>query len=227
MYHAIRKFMYWPALPIDCYATARKCPTCAKNRLKLRRNVNQLKLFPAKSPLESVARDVFGELVKTARGNQYLLVITDRFTKLTKTVPMKSVSASDLAKAFVNEWIFVYGPPAHVLSDNGKYFTSKFFQDVCRILNVRNQFTTTYHPQANGQVERFNRTLKAAIKSYLNDHPTDWDLYTPALTYDYNFRPHPATSIAPFELVLSRPPPPLTLKTQPRIVADSTIEAKS
>ena len=103
MYHAIRKFIYWPALAIDCYATARKCPTCAKNRLKLSRNVNQRKLFPAKSTLESVDIDVFGQLVKTARGNQYLLVITDRFTMLTKTVPMKSVSASDLAKAFVNE----------------------------------------------------------------------------------------------------------------------------
>ena len=101
------------------------------------------------------------------------------------------------------------------MSDNAQYFNSEFFQSVCKILNVENQFTTTYHPQTNGQVERYNRTLKSAIKSYLDDHPLDWDLYTPALTYAYNCQPHSSTSLAPFELVLSRPPPPLSLQEQP------------
>ncbi len=216
LYHMIRKDMYWPALAVDCHATARRCPTCARNRIKLRRNTTQLKLFPATSPLEAVAIDILGELIKTARGNQYLLVISDRFTKLTKTVPLRTQSATEVAKAFVNEWVFNYGPPSDLLADNGKCFTSKFFQDVCRIINTHNSFTTTYHPQANGQVERFNRTIKAAIRSYLSDHPRDWDLYTGALTYAYNCQPHTSTALAPFELVLSRPPPPLALKHQPR-----------
>ncbi|MEM6905061.1 MAG: hypothetical protein AAF568_04140, partial [Pseudomonadota bacterium] len=92
-------------------------------------------------------------------------------------------SAQEIAIAFVHEWVFNYGPPDTLLADNGKCFASKFFQSVCQILNVKNQFTTTYHPQTNGQVERFNRTLKAALKAYLDDHPNDWDLYyTMAMT---------------------------------------------
>ena len=216
LYQVIRKDMYWPALAIDCYATVRRCSTCAKNRMKLRQHVQQLQLFPASGPLESVAIDILGELIKTARGNQYLLVISDRFTKLTKTVPLKGQSAAEVAKAFVDHWVFNYGPPSDLLADNGKCFTAKFFQDVCRILNVHNTFTTTYHPQTNGQVERYNRTLKAAIRSYLDEHPTDWDLYTSSLTYAYNCLPHSSTDLAPFELVLSRPPPPLALKNEPR-----------
>lgn len=226
LYQSIRKDMYWPALAVDCYATVRRCSTCAKNRIQLRLQAEPLQLFPASGPLESVAIDVLGELIKTVRGNQYLLIISDRFTKLTKSVPLKSISAAEVAKAFVNEWVFNYGPPKELISDNGKCFTAKFFQDVCRILNIQNSFTTTYHPQTNGQVERYNRTLKAAIRSYLNDHPKDWDLYTSSLTYAYNCVPHTATASAPFELVLSRPPPPLALEAAPRTFAN-TQEARS
>ena len=216
LYQTIRRHMYWPACAVDCYATARRCPTCARNRIKLRKNTTELQLFPATAPLESVAIDVLGELIQTARGNQYILVISDRFTKLTKTVPMKGLSASEVAKHFVNEWVFNYGAPKELLSDNGGCFTAKFFQDVCRILNVHNLYTTTYHAQTNGQVERYNRTIKAAIRSYLGDHPKDWDLYTPALTYAYNCQPHSSTALAPFELVLSRPPTALALQAQSR-----------
>ena len=224
LYNSLRRHMYWPAMAVDCYATVRKCATCAKNRIKLRQRTNKLQLFPPSGPLESVAIDIFGELLKTKRGFQYLLVISDRFTKLTKTIPLKGVSAGEVARAFTHEWVFNYGPPQDLLADNGKCFTSKFFQSVCSILNVDNQFTTTYHPQTNGQVERYNRTLKAAIKSYLDDHPTDWDLYTPTLTYAYNCQPHSTTSLAPFELVLSRPPPPLAIQSRPK-VAQSVLES--
>ena len=126
----IRKHMYWPALAADCYATTRKCSSCAKNRVKLRAHTNQLQLFPPAGPLESVAIDVFGELLATPRGHKYLLVISDRFTKLTKTVPLKGVSSAEVARAFTHEWVFNYGAPVHLLADNGGCFTSKFFQDV-------------------------------------------------------------------------------------------------
>ena len=82
-------------------------------------------------------------------------------------------------------------------------------------MSIENNFTTTYHPQTNGQVERYNRTILAALRTYVADHPRDWDLYTDALTYAYNCQPHTSTSVAPFELVLSKPPGPLALKPMP------------
>ena len=215
LYYKIRKDFYWPALAVDCYATVRKCPHCARNRIKLRKNVEQLQLFPATEPLTSVCIDILGEFIKTQRRNEYLLVITDRYSKLTKTVPMKGISAAEVARHFVNSWVFNYGPPTELVADNGGCFTSKFFIDVCRIMSIKNNFTTTYHPQSNGQVERYNRTILAALRTYVADHPRDWDLYTDALTYAYNCQPHTSTSIAPFDLVLSKPPGPLALKPMP------------
>ena len=146
--------------------------------------------------------DIVGELLRSPRRNKYLLVIVDRFTKLVRTVPLKRITASEVARAFVNHWVFGYGPPAELIADNGKQFTSEFFLDVCRILNVHNAFTTTYHPQTNGQVERFNRTIMSAVRSYVNERPRDSDLYTSSITYAYNTKPQSSTSIAPFDLVL-------------------------
>lgn len=73
-------------------------------------------------------------------------------------------------------------------------FTAKFFQDVCRLLNIHSSFTTNYYPQTNGQIERFNLTLKAAIQSYFDYHWTDLDLYTPSLTSVYDSLPHTPTA---------------------------------
>ena len=82
-------------------------------------------------------------------------------------------------------------------------------------MSIKNNFTTTYHPQSNGQVERYNRTILAARRTYVSDHPRDWDLYTDALTYEYSCQPHTSTSVAPFDLVLSKPPGPIALKPIP------------
>ena len=223
LYHRIRKDYYWPSLTVDCYTTVRLCPHCARNRIKLRRNVGELKLFPANAPLESVCIDILGELIRTPRGNRYLLVIVDRFTKMVRTIPVKTITAAEVAKHFVHDWIFHYGPPVDLIADNGKQFTAKFFQDVCRTLNVNNIFTTTYHPQTNGQVERFNRTILSALRTYIADHPKDWDLYTDAITYAYNCKPQTSTSVAQFDLVLSRPPPEIATKaehSEPQTAAD-------
>ena len=165
LYTIIRRHFYWPVLATDCFATVPNCPECAPNRIKLRQNVGELTLFPANTPLESVYIDILGELVRTTRGNRYLLVIVDRFTKLVKTVQLKNISAILVGRAFVTHWVFNFGPPTDLISDNRKQFTSKFFLDGCRILKVHNAFTTTHHPPTNGQVEIFNRTIFSALRA--------------------------------------------------------------
>ena len=172
-----------------------------------------LKLFPASTPLEYVSIDILGPLPKTAHGNRFLLVMTDRFSKLTRTVPLRTTTALVTAKAFCEHWVFCYGPPRYVLSDNGPQFAAKFFQAVCRELGIEKVFSSAYHPQTNGQVERFNRTILNSLRGYLAERQGDWDEYTAALTFGYNCRIHTSLGLAPFELVLSRPPPPLSVET--------------
>lgn len=173
-------------MAIDAYSVVRNCVACTEERVKLRKVTKELQLFPARAPLEFISMDLLGELITTPRKNRWLLVITDRFTKLVCTVPLRRVSAAAVAKAFVHHWVFVYGPPLKVLADNGKQVTARLFQESFQILGIRNLFTTTYHPQTNGQVERFNRTILSALRHYVAEHPKDWDLFTDALTFAYN-----------------------------------------
>ena len=117
-----------------------------KEKDSLRQLRNFLKLFPARAPPEFVAIDILGELIKTPRGSCYMLVISDRFSKLVRTVPLKKVTASEVAKAFIHHWVFPDGAPVWLLSDNGKQVIAKLIRETCRMLGVKNLYTKTYQP---------------------------------------------------------------------------------
>jgi Integrase core domain len=185
---------------------------CARNNVQERTRVQTMQLFTAHEPLEFVAIDILDPLPKTAHGNRFMLVISDRFSKLTRTITMRTTTALAVAKAFCTHWVFYYGPPRYLISDNGLQFTFKFFLEVCRELGIAKVFTTAYHPQTNGQVGRFNRTILNALRTFVAKSQADWDDYTSAITYGYNSRIHASLGFAPFELVLSRLPPPLALE---------------
>jgi Integrase zinc binding domain/Integrase core domain len=206
MFRTMRRSFYWPLMVEDVYETVRKCDACARNRISERRHTTFLQLFPAKGQLESVAMDILGPFPRTKHGNRFLLVFADRHTKVTRTVPLRTVTALSVARAFVNQWVYVYGPPLSLITDNGPQFTAKFVQAACAELGIANVFTTAYHPKTNGQVERYNRTILAALRAYVAKRQDDWDDYTSAVTFAYNCRVHSSLGMPPFELTLSRPP---------------------
>lgn len=72
---------------------------------------------------------------------------------------MRTDADLEVAKLFVHEFFFNYKPPLELLSDNAGCFVSRIFQKVCNLLSVQNLLTKSYHPQNNGQVERYNRTI--------------------------------------------------------------------
>ena len=163
MHRHIRETYYWPQVATDIYKKMRNCTNCAKNRVKLRKRTHPLRIFPATRPLESLAIDILGPLTKTKKGHRFLLLMSDRFSKLTHVVPLRRIDAYTIAVAFVAAWVFKYGPPKTLISDNGKQFAAKLFQAVCSLLGIWNIFISTNHPQTNGQVERYNRAILAML----------------------------------------------------------------
>lgn len=105
--------------------------------IKLRRHTTEQNLLLAKAPLERVFIDVPGERIGTPRGNLHLLLVTDRFKKLVEIILMRTDSAMDLAKLFVNEYVFHLGPTVGILLANEGFLVSRIFQEVCNLLNVQ------------------------------------------------------------------------------------------
>jgi transposase InsO family protein len=142
--------------------------------------------------------DILGPLPRKKHGNRFLLVIADRFSKVTKTAPLRTITALSVARAFCDHWAYIYGPPASLLTDNSRQFTAKSFQAACAELGIKKVFTTAYHPQTNGQVERYNRTILPSLRGYVAARQDDWDEYTFAVTFSYDCRVHSSLGMAPF-----------------------------
>ena len=163
-----------------------------------------LKLFPATDPFASLSMDLLGALTETNSGNVFLLIIIDRFSKLVLAVPLAGITATDVSSAFCRDRISVYGPPDTVLTDNGPQFVSWFFQGVCNLMGIRNLYMSTYHPQTNGQAERFHKTLVDMFMPYIEDQKDNWDELVSVLALAYISRTHRTMGVAAMDLVTAR-----------------------
>ena len=174
MYYTMRKAYYWPSMVTYIHTTITKCTTCAQNRLALRRHTTPSTLFPATQPLTELSVDIFGPIPASKKGNRFILDITDRFAKLTKCVAFRRNTAMSVASAIIDAWVSAYGPPDRILSDQGPQFMSSFFNALSQMLGIETVRTTAYHPQTNGQVERYNGTMTTQLRNYVADDPSRW-----------------------------------------------------
>ena len=93
---------------------------------------------------------------------------------------------------------YCYGPPEKLLSDGGKFFVGKMLEKMCKVMGVKKIFTTSYHPQCDGFVERLNRTLLKYLAFFVSCKE-DWDLHLKMAVFRYNASVHEATWTTPFK----------------------------
>jgi len=133
-------------------------------------------------------------------------VMQDYFTKWPKVIPLKDVTAKSVAGALLSV-ILMWGPPAELLSNQGPEFVVELNRELSRQWGIKRQYAMAYHPQTNGQVERFNRMLKTMITKFVNGRQDNWDVYLPAFLYAYRTSPHKSTRHTPYKAMLGRAPP--------------------
>lgn len=103
-----------------------------------------------------------------------ILVVVDSFTKYGHFIPLKHPFATVVAKAFINEVYKLHGLPAIIVSDRDRIFTSKFWQELFRIADVKLHISSSYHPQYDGQTERLNQTMETFLRCFVNACPSKW-----------------------------------------------------
>jgi hypothetical protein len=132
-------------------------------------------------PMERVHLDFMGPLAKTKRGNEYVLMMVDKFTKWTECIPLPSQTAEITAQAAINELFARFGYPFQIFTDHGRHFESALFKAVCDLLKIHKARITPYRPSANGQVERQNKSLMNAVGCFVDSSQENWDEHLPQL----------------------------------------------
>ena len=167
----------WPGLARDVGLWSRSCLRCQQSKVqtKVRSSVPSIPV-PGRR-FSHVHLDLVGPL-PSSQGFSYILTMIDRASRWPEAIPLSSITVESCARAFISTWVSRFGVPALLTSDRGALFTSSVWSEVCSVLGIsRIQFSSSFHPQSNGMIERFNQSLKCALRARMAC--SDWVSHLP------------------------------------------------
>ena len=199
----LRERFFWPGMQTEAIQHVLKCTRCL--RRKTPSHVAPLQPIHVTQPLELVHMDYLS--LEPSKGNiENVLVITDHFTRYALAYPSKTQTAQATARILWDNFICHYGFPEKFISDQGRNFESDLIKELCKIAGVQKLHTTPYHPQGNGQCERFNSTLCNMLGTLSEEEKSDWKSYLGCMTHAYNCTKHASTTYSPYYLMFGRHP---------------------
>lgn len=120
----------------------------------------------ASRPFERVASYIL-ELPVTSKGNRYVLIVEDYFTKFVNLYGLPNQTAQSVAQCLFEDYVLIHGIPENLYSDHGRQFESEIVQRQCQLLGITKTRTAPYNPKSDGMVERLNRTLISQLANAL------------------------------------------------------------
>jgi hypothetical protein len=197
-----RSGYYWPTMLEDCFKYYKGCQACqrfGKIHMVLTSVINPI-IKPW--PFRGWGMDMIGKInPPSSKGHQYILAVTDYFTKWVEGIPMKSVTSKDAINFVKEHVIHMFGIPQTITTDGGSVFISEEFKKFTADVGIKLIRSSPYNAQANGQAEAFNQSLIKLIKRKIREHPRRWHEVLSEALWAHHISCHGATKTSPYHLV--------------------------
>ena len=196
----INQRFVWEGMNKDITKWVKECLNCQRSKIT-RYIKTPIQKIP--QPLERFSHihvDIVGPL-PLSKHNRYLFTIIDRFSRWPEAVPMIEAKTENCLNALMFNWISRHGIPKTITCDNGVQFTSTAWKSMCQKLNIETIYTSVYHPQSNGLVERFHRSLKQALMTRTNENNSSWYDHLPLIMLGLRVTPKEDLEYSASELI--------------------------
>ena len=204
----IKRRFYWPKMDEWIKEYVQSCNECQQH--KARRGKTQPPLEPLaipEGPWEHITMDFITGLPEVESGENAILTVVDKFSKMAIFIPCKDTTDSKETANLLIKYVYSkHGIPKRVTTDRGPQFASKFTKHVYEMLGITPAMSTAYHPQTDGQSERMNQELEQYLRFYVNERQDDWIEYLPTAEFAHNNRIHASTRHSPFKILYGRDP---------------------
>ena len=167
----LKECYYWPGHHNDVKTWCRKCSSCATRKTPAPKAKAPLTSIMTGYPMQLVAMDILCPLPESPAGNTHVLIVANYFTRWTEVYAIPNQEATTVAQNLVDEFFFRFSPPEQLHSDQGRNFESEVIAAICKLFGVVKSRTTPCHPQSDGLVERYNRTLLTMLATAVREHP--------------------------------------------------------
>ena len=199
----LREAYVWPSMRKTIRERLRLCPVCQVHQRRSD-HVPMGEMPLAQYPMQIVGADLIGLFVPSLYGNKYVLTIIDHCTGWVEAFPLPNKSNESVWNAWATQFVPRHGTPELLITDNGQEFCAKAWVNYLKKLGVIHHRTSPVHPQSNGRVERFNRTLKEMLAKTVNNYTPNWENKLGDCLAAYRNSVSSVTGYTPFFLLYGR-----------------------
>ncbi|KAL5808962.1 hypothetical protein ACOSQ3_029653 [Xanthoceras sorbifolium] len=198
---------YWPHMRDDIEAYVKTCLVCQQDKNEQQSPGGLLEPLPIpERPWESVTMDFISALPKSD-GCGSIMVVVDRFSKYATFIAAPTdCTAEQAARLFLRNVVKYWGVPRTIISDRDPRFTGKFWTELFNLLGSKLHFSTSFHPQTDGQTERVNALLELYLRHFVSANQRDWAKLLDVAQFSYNLQRSEVTHHSPFELATGQQP---------------------